>query len=547
MNKTQLLAASKYSKEFFWKNFYKIPVVGQGPTLFEPRESQLHVSKRLHINKLVVGLKARQIGWTTLGVADAFHDAIFNVEHPWLFVSRNEGAAIKMLAKAKYAYNRLPAWFQDEIPSIVSQTQTVLEFDNGSYLESVPATEGTGRGDAVYGALLDECAFMDYAEGIWGAVEPLVYGPAMIFSTANGMGNFFHDIWLDSTDKDSVWEGIFYPWSVVESRDAEWYERARRSFKGREWLFFQEYASNPEEAFAKSGRVAYGSDIVMDCYEEITPHAKFAWHIGEGAEEIDEDEEADIEVYQWVAPEVIRDEDDRPKYKPNYVVGADVAEGLEHGDLSYVTVYDANTGEQMVSCKTGMPVSYLDELIDWLGLLYFRALAIVERNNAGVLPLDRLYRDRVYPRLYRMDTIAEFRSHDRTPRYGWLTTPTTKPKMVNDYYHALREGKVLLHDPEFALEAQTFIADGKGSYGATSGRHDDVVMGNLITYQGVLDSPKYANLWRDDKVLAPTHGEIDEMLFQEEVLSNAQELDKPLGQRESTVIRKTFVFPKENT
>ena len=119
--------------------------------------------------------------------------------------------------------------------------------------------------------------------------------------------------------------------------------------------------------------------------------------------------------------------------------------------------------------------------------------------------------------------------------------------MVNDFYHALREGVVLLHDPEFALEAQTFIADGKGSYGATSGRHDDVVMGYLIDYQGVLDSPKYANLWRDDKVLAPTHGEIDDMLFESQEVSNAQRLDKPLGQKDGPLIKKTFVFPKGNT
>lgn len=547
MNRKELLAACRISKEFWFKNYYFIPIVGEGPRLFEPRDYQMNVSNKLDTSKLIIGLKARQIGWTTIGVANALHDALFNIEHPWLFVSKNEDAATKMLDKAKYAYSRLPSWMRSDLPKLISETQTTLIFDNGSRIESVPATASTGRGDSVYGALLDECAFMDYAEEIWGAVEPLVYGPAMIFSTANGMGNFFHDIWLDSQQKDSVWQGMFYPWYVVEDRDEAWYDHAKRSFRGREWLFYQEYASTPEEAFAKSGRVAYGSSIVLDCFEEIEPYAKYEWVIGEGPKQIDIIEEADIEIFQWVPPVVERGDDYRPKWKPNFVVAADVAEGLEHGDFSYVTVFDANTGEQVLSCKSAIPISYLDEIIDWAGHEYFKALAIVERNNAGMLPLDRLYRDRIYPRLYRMDSVAEFRTGDRTPRYGWITSPVTKPKMVNDFYHALTQGSVLMHDPDFVLEAQTFIADGRGSYSATSGRHDDVIMGTLVAYQGILDSPKYPILWTDDVIHAPTHDEVDAIIFDEGPITAADLLEQPLGQPEVKKGKKTLMFTPMNT
>jgi hypothetical protein len=552
MTKDEILAASKVSKDFWFSNYYYIPVVGKGAQLFNARPYQKHIAKRIDVAKLIIGLKARQIGWTTIGVASALHDALFSDEHPWLFISKNEDAAMKMLDKAKYAYTRLPGWMQNSLPRLENYTQTTMTFENGSRIESVPATASTGRGDSVYGALMDECAFMEYAEEIWGAVEPLVYGPAMLFSTANGMGNFFHEIWLDAQREDSVWEAIFYPWSVVPERTDAWYDHARRSFRGREWLFYQEYASTPEEAFARSGRVAFSSTIIDECYEEIEPHAKFAWEIGafdrgEEIKEISLNEEADIEVYMWRPPEVVRDEwTGRPLWKPNYIVAADIAEGLDHGDFTYVTVFDANTGEQMLSSKSAIPVSYLDELVEWAGLLYLKGLAILERNNAGVLPLDRLYRDRVYPRLYRMDTIAEFRTGDRTPRYGWQTNKATKPKMVNDFYHALSEGKVLLHDPEFLIEAQTFVADGRGSYAATNGRHDDVIMGTLIAYQGVLDSPKYPVLWTDDRVLPPTHEEIDALIFDDVEPQAIDALEMPLGQREPVKYNKTFVFTESN-
>jgi hypothetical protein len=268
--------------------------------------------------------------------------------------------------------------------------------------------------------------------------------------------------------------------------------------------------------------------------------------IGDEPVEIPLNESADIEVYIWKEPEVLRDGQGRPLYKPNYVVGADIAEGLEHGDWSYVTVLDANTGEQMASCKSAIPISYLDELIAWLGYRYHTALAIPERNNAGVLPIDRLHRDRWYPRLYRMDKFAEFRTAERTHQYGWRTDPRTKPKMVNDFIFALAEKMILLHDPDFMIEAQTFVANGKGGYEATSNNHDDVIMGTLVTWQGVLDSPAYPILWRDDVMQAPTHDEIDALIFADNSVKNVDVLDQPLGQRKKEEKKKSVLFLPEN-
>ena len=547
MNKAEVVAACRMSKEFFFENFYMIPVVGKGAQKFHLRDYQRHITNEIGPDSLIIGLKARQIGWTTIGVATALHDVLFNEEHPWLFVSRTEDAAMKMLDKAKYAYQRLPAWMKNMLPKLETYTQTAMIFANGSRIESVPATGSTGRGDAAYGALMDECAFMEYAEDIWGAIEPLVYGPAMLFSTANGMGNFFHEIWLDSQRDDSVWTGIFYPWDVVPGRDQDWYDHTMMSFRGREWLFYQEYPQSPEEAFAKSGRVAFPYDMLTDCFHDIEPYARYEWVIGQGATLLAEDQWAQIEVIQWKPPTVVRDENRRPKWKPNYVVAADVAEGLEHGDFTYVTVWDASTGEQVVSSKSSIPVSYLDELLLWLAEEYHTGLIIVERNAMGILPIDRLYRDHWYPRLYRMDSFAQIHVADRTPRYGWRTDKATKPKMVNDFHRALIEGTVLLHDKDFLIEAQTFVADGKGSYGATEGNHDDVIMGSLIAYQGILDSPTYPILWVDPTLTPATHAEVDALIFQDHSQKNVDILEIPLGDRvEPVKVIKTITLAPEN-
>lgn len=543
----EVLESCKMSKEFFFENFYQIPdIVNNKLSMFDLRDYQKKILTAMSGEKRIIGLKARQIGWTTLAVANSLHDVLFSEWRPWLFVSRNERAAQDMVAKAKIAYYRLPAWMRQALPRLSGETKSGLIFDNGSRIESVPATADTGRGDAVYGTLMDECAFMEYGEEIWNAIEPLTYGVAMLFSTANGMGNFFHEVWLDSQREDSVWKGIFFPWDVVPSRDTAWYDLKKRSFRGREWGFYQEYPSSPEEAFARSGRVAFASDIVEPNFVPLEPQ-RYEWVIGSGAKELEPVREADIEIHVYREPEVERDEHQRPLWEPNYVVGVDVAEGLEHGDFSYVTVFDVNKREQVAKCKSSIPVSYLDELIMWFAEYYLTALVIVERNNPGILPLDRLYRDHWYPRLYRMDSFGEQHLSDRTPRFGWRTDKATKPKMVNDFIYALSEGDVILHDPDFRLESQTFVADGKGGYAATSSNHDDVIMGTLVAWQGVLDSFTYPILWRDTELLPPTHDEMDALFFADDKVYAADVLEAPIGQKKLDVgIKKTFFLLDEN-
>ena len=533
------LLASKSNRKYFLENFYHIPVVGKGPTLFKTRPYQDAVSEALDTHANIVGLKARQIGWTTIGAAYSLHDALFNNEHPWLYVSATEDKAIKMLDKAKYALSKLPGWMKKEFP-MWNSTQTAITFENGSRIESVPATGSTGRGDSVYGALLDEAAHMEYAPEIWAAVEPLVYGKAMVFSSANGMGNFFHETWLDSQQDDSAWHGIFYPWSIVPERNEAWYDVTRRLYRGREWFFYQEYPSTPEEAFSKSGRVAFQANLVSDAFQPMEPAMRVGWAVNGVAKELAVGEHADIEVSVWEQPVVERDGNGTLLRRPNYVVAGDFAEGLEHGDFTYFTIFNANVNadgkfEQVAACKSSIPIAYSADFMQWLGYWYHTGLLIGERNNAGVMPLELLGNEFWYPRLYRMDKFAEIPSgSDRTLRYGWYTDKKSKAKMVNDFILALSEGQIVLHDRDFIVEAQTFIADGKGSYSASASNHDDVIMGTLIAWQGILDSPEYPVQWVDTTVQPVTHAQIDQLFFNKKRAVESP-VFRPIGQKNSNV------------
>lgn len=493
----------------------------------------------------IIGLKARQIGWTTIAVANSLHDVLFNDWLPWLFVSRDEGAAQAMVDMATIGYGRLPRWMRDMLPQPESITQSLIQFSNGSRIKAEPATQKAGRGGASYGVLMDECAFMEYADEIFAAVEPQTYGPLMLFSTANGMGNFFHDIWLDSQRDGSAWQGIFYPWHVVPERDDAWYEDKRLQHRIRPWFFYQEFPSSPEEAFAKSGRVAFAQDVLGEAFEEVVPEAAYAWSLEGEARELPVERWGtdDIEIVVYKKPLVREDENGRLIMKPNYVLGADVAEGLEHGDWSYITVFDTYNNEQVAKCKTHIPVYYLAGLIHWLAKYYHGALVAIERNNAGIMPIDVLANDFWYNRLYRMDRFAQMiGSGERDQRFGWQTTKQSKPKMVLDFQEALAMGAMTLHDRELLVEAQTFVADGKGSYGASEGNHDDVVMGTLVAWQGVLDSPSYPVFWDDHKVRPLTMGEWEDHVFTEPKPENP--LNDWLGREPSPRGRRKLFITK---
>ena len=79
---------------------------------------------------------------------------------------------------------------------------------------------------------------------------------------------------------------------------------------------------------------------------------------------------------------------------------------------------------------------------------------------------------------------------------------------VVDFTKALRDDVLVLHDRRLLAEAGTFLADGKGGFGATYGNHDDLVMATLIGWQGCLDVGEYPVVWKDSVRGPATMGDV---------------------------------------
>lgn len=498
---------------FFLQNFWSVMnMLTFEWEIFDMREYQvddaewfLDAMRGRRQRRLV--LKARQIGWTTLAAGLVVWDMMVHKNHPWLVASQSEGDAIGTLReRMKIPYTRLPRWLRERGPKLTSDNMESMVFDNGSNVLSIPATSAAGRSKAVFGVLMDEAAFPEQAQGMFGAFDPMTYGPLIMFSTANGMGNFFHSMWVESRRKDSVWKSRFRGWFEVPDRDEAWYEEEKLKFRGQEWLFYQENPATPEEAFAKTGRTVLDVQVLEEESHICDPLYQYDLLMDEDfSNPLPISEGVDHGLYVWQEPTVARDERGRVVQKPNYVVSCDIAEGLSDGDATSIDVFDANTGHQVASYLGWYPVEALGELLERIGRFYHQALVIPERNNMGILPITDLQRLR-YPRLWRMPKLAQVNTGDRSPRYGFQTNKMTKPKGINELIRAIATQRVVIHDARFRDEVQTFIHDGKGGMNATAGYHDDKIMSVMLGVQGVLHVGEYPTIWYDDTVPPLTMG-----------------------------------------
>ena len=524
---------------FFISEFVKVNKVGVGFTKFDLWDHQPEIvewmrSKHTLEPSRSIALKARQVGWTTIGDAFALWSILFHEHHPWLQISVGQEEAAKALGlKVKQPYSMLPAWMRRRLPSVTMDTREEFQFDNGSGITAIPSTSRSGRSLATYGVLFDEAAFMETPEEVFAGIEAMTYGPIFVFSTANGMGDFFHSTWLEAQLPDSLWDAKFFPWSVVPGRTEAWYRSKLLTYRGKEHIFFQEYPASPEEAFLRSGRTAFDVQLLEETQRFDMPAYKLDLSLlNLSSESFDvarfpTSEQRDLELYVYEEPFVERNDDGSVHRKPNYVVGVDVAEGLEHGDFTAISVRDVNTNRQVASSECLIPIFNLGEVLEVVGYWYHTALIVVERNNFGLVPLQYL-QEAGYPRLYRMESFAEIKRGDRTPRYGWVTSRATKPKMVQDLAKAFQVEDVQLRDKRFLVEASTFVADGRGGYASKAPNHDDMVMAEMITHQGYLDSPRFPVTWMDPELGPITLGELFGMSASPDA---PPALSEPIGRR----------------
>jgi hypothetical protein len=254
----------------FLEQAWHIRHPAHGKILFGLREPQIEGLAHWQENRYSLTLKARQIGWSTLVAAHVFWETFFHQDRQIILLSRTEREAVDLLAKTKYGYAHLPQWLKDRGPRLMAEHQQRMPFNNGSSIESMPSASDPARGKSASLIVVDEWAFLPNAEDAWASIEPVadIGGRIIGLSTANGSGNFFHELWVGAETGENKFATYFAPWNAVPERDQAWYEAEAKSKP--DWIMAQEYPSDPEEAFIRSGRPFFDIDALMQ-YETVLP------------------------------------------------------------------------------------------------------------------------------------------------------------------------------------------------------------------------------------------------------------------------------------
>lgn len=449
--------------EYFCSTYWFIRHPERGRILFEMREAQTETVYAWIANRNSIVLKARQIGFSTLAAAFAFWEVFFWSDRFEVMLSRTEREAAKLLQKSKYGYKMLPDWMKQRGPQIISDNQLKMVFDNESALESLPSGNDPARGESVYRVFIDEMAFLPNSEEAWASIEPIadVGGRIVCLSTAKGEGNIFHRLWVGSQNGTNDFKGIFFPWSAGD-RDESWYEVKKAQLP--DWQLAQEYPSDPDEAFIRSGRPVFDLEVLRAI--ECADPDRGRLHYDNGL--VFDANKGPLSVWQYPEPGQV------------YCIGADVAEGLAHGDYSVAQVINANTLEVVAVWHGHIdPDLFGSEVLYDLGEWYNTCLIGVENNNHGLTTLKALQRSG-YRNIYRQRRLAN-RSPQATEILGWRTTAVSKPLAIDELAKALRDDDIILYDDKTIAELRTFVREDNGKMHGSP--HDDRVMSLAIANQ----------------------------------------------------------------
>jgi hypothetical protein len=252
------------SERYFLEKYWYIAHPARGRILFSLRGAQRNALIHWDNNRYSLTLKARQIGWSTLVAAHQFWLAFFTPDQNIIDLSRTEREAVQLLRKTKYGFSHLPSWMLDRGPRSLVEHQQRMYFGNGSQIVSMPSASDPARGESATLIVVDEWAFLPNPEEAWSSIEPVadVGGRIIGLSTANGSGNFFHQLWVGASTGNNKFESMFYPWSATEDRDDSWYESKCQAMLP--WPLAQEYPTTPEEAFVKSGNPVFDLDVLAE-------------------------------------------------------------------------------------------------------------------------------------------------------------------------------------------------------------------------------------------------------------------------------------------
>lgn len=442
------------SCEYFLKKYCYVQHPIRGKILFDLYGYQKEALSKFENNDYNIVLKGRQLGFSTLIAGYSLWLMLFGNDKNILVIATKQEVAKNLVTKVRYMHSGLPVWLRG---TAIEDNKLSMRFANGSQIKAVASSKDAGRSEALSLLILDEAAFIDDAEEIWTAAQATLStgGKAILNSTPNGVGNFFHKMWIQAEEGKNNFNPILLDWRVHPDRDQEWRDRQT------EILGEMQAAQEHDASFIFSGNTVINPEII-EFYRKTyvqDPMSKQGF---------------DGNLWVW----------EYPYPGKTYIATADVARG-DGLDYSTIHVIDVESSTQVAEYKGKLPTKEFGDLMVSVATQYNDALLIPDNSSIGWNSIQRVI-DRGYRNLFYMSTDLHYVDvesqitdrrilSEKNMKPGFTISSRTRPLIIARLEEYMRENAITVRSLRTIQELETFIWK-NGRAEALDGYNDDLVM-----------------------------------------------------------------------
>ncbi len=475
-------------------------------------------------------LKSRQQGMSSLILA-FFAIEFLTVENTkCVVISHETNATQRLFDRVKFYLDSVKETFPyGEAYQLKynSRHELVNTMKNSTFYIGTAGARAFGHGDTINNLHVSELSrWMNQERTMSGLLQAVPKsGKVFIETTANGYGNYFHNMWTLNHSRQQPFKTHFIPWfetpeySIPVSPGTEmdpdeleimntyhlskeqmmWRRNKIGELNGNLDRFNEQYPATPEEAFIVSGNPVWSPAMLRWYMLKVRDPDAVGNLMGFDPISVEKNEKGYLKIFKT------------PNEFHRYVIGADVSEGIivsegeesKERDYSCAQVIDVNTYEQVAIWHGRIDPDLYGRQLEMLGRYYNNALIAVERNSMGLTPLIVL-RDLNYPNLYYREKFGLI-SEKTTAELGWVTDAQSKEMIINDATHLLREKRLTIYDVDTVSEMMSFVRGADGRASAASSSWDDRVMSLLIAVK-MLSRPQSHHYGNEIERIDIRHG-----------------------------------------
>jgi hypothetical protein len=438
---------------YFINNYAKISHPLRGLIPFKTYDFQKDLLEDFNDYRFSVILKARQMGISTIIGAYISWMMLFHRDKNILVMATKYQTASNLVKKVKAIIKHLPEWIQ--IASISVDNRASFELTNGSQIKAASTSIDAGRSEALSLLVIDEAAHVDGLDDLWTGLYPTIStgGRCIVASTPNGVGNWFHQTYIDAEIQANDFHSVKLFWDLHPDRDQEWFEKETKNLSRRQ--IAQEFECN----FNMSGETVIHPDD-MNKIEAMVMEPEYRTGFDRGL---------------WIWKD----------YDPScvYLMSADVARG-DGKDYSAFHIINLNTMEIVAEYQGKMAPDHFAPFLASNGSQYGDCMIVVENNNIGYTVLEKI-KELEYKNVYHSvksthEYVEQYLAESRSNCVpGFTTSGKTRPMILAKLEEFIRNDIIKIHSSRLLNELKTFVWNNNKPE-AMRGYNDDLVMALAI-------------------------------------------------------------------